>query len=555
MTLSRTNMLFLAVGLVLTTALSSIAPQSTIAQDIASTVQDTGTANDRYVPDDALAALSLKPLKWFENPMLEMFPIEVIRVQLTEQIGIDPMTISEIKAVVSLDPQTMQPRVGAILTLAKAPDFQRLLEAVRATPDAVQVSGRETYPINGPPGTVISLIDDQTVFIGTANYMQEMLDAEQGTGDLPVLLRTMTANSGLTIAVVMEQIRPIVSGVAMQNAGGLAPDLQPLAQIPGLTEAIKIHADFIDESGSMKISVVGTDEVAAQRIEAILVDSLVAARVLAISEINRNLADSDQSAEMQAATDKYANRMADKIIQTLTPKLTGDEVSIEMQSQVSIATTGVLVGLLLPAVQAARQAAQRMSGSNNLKQVGLALHNYHAAYNRLPPSAITDKDGKPLLSWRVAILPFIEEQALYEKFRLDEPWDSEHNLPLSKELPAVYDTPGVRVEPGKTIIQAVVGEDIGMRPLVKTAFRDFLDGLSNTILVLEVNPDAAVVWSAPEDLEIDLADPLANLGNARQGGFHVLIADGAVRFVAKSIDVELFKHLLTRAGAEVVDLW
>ena len=134
---------------------------------------------------------------------------------------------------------------------------------------------------------------------------------------------------------------------------------------------------------------------------------------------------------------------------TMETMLKANQGTVELKSQANIATAGILVGLLLPAVQSARGAARRMTASNNLKQVMLGLHNYHDAYKRLPPSAITDDNGKPLLSWRVAVLPFVEEQALYEKFHLDEPWDSEHNLPLSKELPAAYDLPGIPLPQGQ----------------------------------------------------------------------------------------------------------
>ena len=103
------------------------------------------------------------------------------------------------------------------------------------------------------------------------------------------------------------------------------------------------------------------------------------------------------------------------------------------------------------------------------------------------------------------------------------------------------------------MLQAVVGEEMGLRPLKPTEFRDFLDGTSNCIMILEVNPDAAVTWSKPADLPIDLDDPLANLGAARQNGFHVGMADGAVKFIANTIDPDLFKALLTRAGDEVIE--
>ncbi|EMI55360.1 DUF1559 domain-containing protein [Rhodopirellula sallentina] len=516
------------------------------------TSSDNGSLS-RYVPDDALAVAILSPENWLNNSMLEMFPIEVVRVQMIEQTGIDPMDIAEIKIVVSLDPQTMQPEFGAITQFTDSIRFERLREALDASPESMPVGSHEGYAVEGPPGTIVSMIDDTTLYVGMAGYLQKMLDAENGNGDLPFLLRSMSHSSGLTIAMVTEQVRPILSGVAMQNASELAPDLQPLAQVPGLTDAIKIHIDFNDESAAVRVALKGTDEVAAQRIESILADSIVATRVLAIEEVSRNLAESEQSRAMREAIDRYANRIADKITKALQPTLRGDEVALEMEPELSVATTGVLVGLLLPAVQAARTAARRMSSSNNFKQVMLAFHNYHSAYRRLPAPAITDADGKPLLSWRVALLPFLEEQQLYQQFHLDEPWDSEHNLPLSKKLPSVYESPGVPLPPGRTMIQAIVGEKIGMHPEKKTSFRDFLDGLSNSILIVETNPDAAVVWSKPEDIEIDLDRPLRNLGNARDGGFHVGMGDGAVRFALRGIDPDLFTKLLTRSGKEVVD--
>lgn len=508
----------------------------------------------KYVPADAMAAVIVSPTKWLNSPMLEMFPLEVMRVQMAEQVGIDPFDIQESKMVVLLDNATMQPAFGSMTTLAGEIDFELVRNAVNARQEMIQVDGYETYPVDGPPGTVIAMINEQTLFYGTASLIRKMLDAEEETGKLPSLLQTMSGDAAVKIAVVLDQVRPMVSGVAMQNANNLAPDLQPLAQIPGLTDAIKIQIDMLEATGSLKVALVGTDEVAAQRIQSILIDSIAAARVLGIAEINRSLADSDQSEAMREATNQYANRIADMVTNALQPKLNDDEVSLEAQSGISIATTGVLVGLLLPAVQAARTAARRMSMSNNMKQVMLAMHNYHAAFNRLPPAAISDEDGNPLLSWRVAILPFIEEQELYEKFHLDEPWDSEHNLPLSKELPLVYESPNAPLPAGKTVLQAVVGDGMGLRPTEETGFRDFRDGLSNSVMILQVDADAAVIWSKPDDLEIDMDSPLEHLGSAEMGGFHIGMADGSIRFITENVDPELFKKMLTRAGKEPIQV-
>ena len=109
------------------------------------------------------------------------------------------------------------------------------------------------------------------------------------------------------------------------------------------------------------------------------------------------------------------------------------------------------VSLLLPAFRSAREAARRAQCTNNLKQIGLAFHNYHEANGCLPPAAITDGSGKPLLSWRVALLPFIEASPLYSRFHLDEPWDSPHNLalldPMPSSTPAPVTSPASRERP------------------------------------------------------------------------------------------------------------
>src|SRR5262249_55759444 len=114
---------------------------------------------------------------------------------------------------------------------------------------------------------------------------------------------------------------------------------------------------------------------------------------------------------------------------------------------------------MFPAGDAARWAARRAACTNNLKMLGLALHNYIAAHNNnSPPPALPGKDGKPALSWRVALLPYLEQQALYDRFHLDEPWDSPHNKELIKEMPTVFNCPErTDAAPGTTTYRVFTG--------------------------------------------------------------------------------------------------
>jgi hypothetical protein len=193
----------------------------------------------------------------------------------------------------------------------------------------------------------------------------------------------------------------------------------------------------------------------------------------------------------------------------------------------------------------------RAISSNNLKQIALAFHNYHDVNAHFPASAISDGSGKPLLSWRVAILPYLDEQDLYEQFKLDEPWDSDHNKPLAEKMPKVYGPVGGKPkEAGETYYQVFTGPDTIFPPEKTTGLIDVTDGTAFTILTVEAAEP--VVWTKPEDIEFDADEDLPELGGLFEGGFHIGLADGSVRFLKKDVDKDLLKKMITRNRGEVV---
>ena len=213
----------------------------------------------------------------------------------------------------------------------------------------------------------------------------------------------------------------------------------------------------------------------------------------------------------------------------------------------------MLVGLLMSGTRSSTAAARRAQCSNNLKQIALAYHNVHAATNAFPAPAIMSADGKPLLSWRVAILPYVDQQELYNKFKLDEPWDSPHNKALIKEMPAVYLCPDRKdPEPGTTNYRVFVGDGALFQEGVGTPIQSVTDGTSNTIMVVESSD--AVPWTKPEDLKFDPnAKPsLYGAGSPHKGGFQAAFADGSVRFIKNTINPITWKALITRASGEVI---
>jgi len=157
----------------------------------------------------------------------------------------------------------------------------------------------------------------------------------------------------------------------------------------------------------------------------------------------------------------------------------------------------VLVGVALPAAGAARGAARKAQSINNQKQIGLAMHNFADVNKAFPAGYSADENGKPLLSWRVHILPYLEGQALYNQFHLEEPWDSEHNKELIKQMPEVYRSPRSSAVAGKTTYLGVGGADgVFVRPEdgnhLGIEFQLIRDGTSNTAMTVEVIDQRAV---------------------------------------------------------------
>lgn len=193
----------------------------------------------------------------------------------------------------------------------------------------------------------------------------------------------------------------------------------------------------------------------------------------------------------------------------------------------------------------------RDQSSNNLKQIILSFHNYNDTYNFMPGD-ILDKNGKPLLSWRVAILPFIEENPLYMQFKLDEPWDSANNKKLIEKMPKIYAPVRVKAKAGETYYQVFVGDDALFGPKKKPVIPASIpDGTSNTGFVFEAGEP--VIWSKPADLAFDAKKELPKLGGLFNGDFHVGMGDGSVRFLKKDADEQQLKYLIMPADGNIIE--
>jgi hypothetical protein len=238
----------------------------------------------------------------------------------------------------------------------------------------------------------------------------------------------------------------------------------------------------------------------------------------------------------------------DKIVPLLTPKVQGSRLTLVLDEK-------DLAEIVKPYVGPLKGSFNRQRLTPSLQKVVLALHSYHDAKGHFPAAALYDKDNKPLLSWRVQVLPYLDEEDLYKQFHLDEPWDSPHNKKLIEKMPKVFDSTGDRKlsSAGKTTILAPRGDDTMFPGERGVRIAEVLDGTSNTIFVVDADDSRAVPWTKPEDLDYNPKEPARGLSLRFGDGYLVGFVDGSVHFLPRKLAKETLQGLFTRSGGEVVN--
>jgi prepilin-type processing-associated H-X9-DG protein len=206
---------------------------------------------------------------------------------------------------------------------------------------------------------------------------------------------------------------------------------------------------------------------------------------------------------------------------------------------------------MLPAVRTSREASHRNTCQNNLKQIALGLQMYVEKHGELPPAYTTNKDGKPLHSWRTLILPYIEEGALYKRIDLTKPWDDPVNADACKTVASVYQCPGADISDNRTTYLAVVTPDSCFRATEPRKLAEITDKQSRTLMLIEADSDHAVPWMAPIDADEQLVMGIQEKSKrTHAGGMNALLVDGRVAFLAADTPADQRRALISIAGSD-----
>ena len=497
----------------------------------------------KYSPESAVASLTLFPKQLATEEVTDLFPREILTAWGKKEFGFDPMLMDQITFYAPAPEGPLPPKWAAVLTFS---EMQGLSDQLIRRLDKKQLQGHALYSEPRPGLPSFLVVDEATILVGDESMFAAMLTST-GKNRIAQLMKAGPAKGQAVMVVDGIGARPFLNQLAANIPDMLPPALTRVKDLPDLLEGMEVNF-VIDKEIRFDLMLTFTDDEASEQAKKILDRGLELGREMGIGVMATQL---DQSDPTQAATFDYMQRMAEEYEGKLKPQQNGKQLTLNLKNEVAISP--VLVGLLLPAVQATRTAARRTQSMNNMRQMALASHNYESARGKFPAQANYDENGKPLLSWRVHILPYIEQQELYDQFHLDEPWDSPHNRKLISKMPMAYMSPSVGDLGGKTVYLGNGGEQ-GVFGPKGTTFGMITDGTSNTVMVVEVDPQRAVEWTKPADYELDQNDPMAGLGTVQPGGFLVTLADGSTRFISGSIDPETWKALLTIDGGETANL-
>lgn len=505
----------------------------------------------RLIPADALAAVILQPRRFLENKIVQevlnllntdghpprifvhtLLPMDLLGA--LNRLNLELGAMEEVRVVIGGDSlqyaqqpaQGIPPFAAAIRSTTPLRVEAIVHNLVRWTPEyEVREHAGVTYIFQLNFETVLCFLSEHELVLGRETTVQAMLTANRP--DTPLTQRLQRSGNRMAIAALASDEVGTMIGQMAQQMPPQAQLIMPfLIQWNGLTLAIDLDAPEL-----LQLSLQFKKPELATGLNDMLQGQL---------QFGRDMFEQQKPALGQGET-AAALPLLTELVDGAELAAVGDSLTLTVARPEHLDD---LPKALEPALKQARAAAERNQQRNSLKQVGLAMHNFHDVYQHFPAlDGGGAPDPKQGLSWRVHLLPFLDQAELYNEFKLDEAWDSEHNKGLIARMPAIFGT-----DPeGKTRLHVFTGGGAPFQNGEGVKIQEITDGTSNTIMVVEAGAETAEIWTKPGGLEFDPDSPLQCLGTLTGGGFNVLMMDGSVKFISEQIDRNVFRNLVQHA--------
>ena len=449
------------------------------------------------VPGDAFAFVTIRVADLWNDEGTKALRTGLARdnpdnyKELVKSVAVPPDEIERLTFVITKTPGPNDPGPVVAVLVATTKPYDRKKVLAELVPEAKEEKRKgKTYHVQGD--AALYAVDATTFLMGRTETVEGVMDAAGKGGDSALAPALALAAEKHHLVGAM---RP---AALLETIGNMIPP-QVEAFKPLLEAQVAYgHVHFGKEAKLEAHLVYGGESETKDAVTATKGLVALIQTVLPMGE-----AQLDKLPKGKVDTFKKLYKEFGTTLKDVPIEAKGKEVRVALTLKADVATIskGVLEGLFM-----ARGAASEMSSANNLKQMVLAMHNYHDTMGSFPAAAIADKNDKALLSWRVAILPYVEQQELYNRFRLDEPWDSDHNKKLLENMPKIYQVPALdgkaAEKPNTTHYRVFHGKRAafeGTKGMKLPA--DFPDGTSNTILIVEA--EDAVPWTKPDELPFD----------------------------------------------------
>jgi hypothetical protein len=506
-----------------------------------------GSASDlAFIPPDAQGFVTIRVADVWKTDAAQKVVAQL--KQLNPRMGDLPaefekeagLTLTDVERLTTVFVDAQREVVWGIVLTSKPYDPKKI-QGKLTNPQELKHEGK-SYHTGTKDGQKVALYfaSDRVLVVGPEEGVKRCLSFAAGKKAKGPLDDAIKLAAGTHHVVAAINPPPAQMQKLKAQMGGAGQAYQSLADVQVATVVLDVGAQ-LQLDATLRFPAEGKAKEAKTAI-----DGSVAMAKLFLPQLKQQFARGMPGGEGEKLFDQIKSAL-----DAIAVEQKGTDVSVRAKTEAANVVIGM--GLLLPAMQKVRGAATHVTHTNNLKQLALAMHMYADRHGgQFPPAVIHSKDGRPLYSWRVELLPYLEQQALYNEFHKDEPWNSPHNSQLLTRMPKVFALPGQDV-PGqsRTPYQVFTGPSTPFVGRVGPRMpASFTDGTSNTILIAQAN--RMVPWTAPEDIAYQPTQPVKPLLGSNFGNYFVALADGSVRPLRLTIQDRTLHAAVTPAGGEIL---